>query len=134
MQHSSTVGCFCFPSTRLPSISFGLKKVGKVKVVEIIQGNWNCTITIFSEYVSLFELKIDSTSSIAFLSNLIFSRLGIVSSFNFSDSLVLSSSDSLGDSLSCLLFIALYFCIFLLSLGDLLGKFLMLHHMSFLYM
>ena len=57
---------------------------------------------IIPKYVSLSGLKLDLASSVALLPNLIFSRLGIVSSFDFSDSLVFFSSASLGTSLSCL--------------------------------
>ena len=101
-QPSSTVGCLSFTSTRFFSISFDLKKVGKVReLVEQFQEIGNVPIRIILEYVFLSELQIDLASSIALLPNLVFSRLGIASSFNFSDSLVFFYGASLGTSLSC---------------------------------
>ena len=64
---------------------------------------------IISESSSLSKLQIDLESFITPLQNLVFFGLGIVFSFNFSSSLSLHSS-------------------FLISC-ELLGKFLMLHHM-----
>ena len=85
---------------------------------------------IIPESVSLSELQIDLASSIALLQNLVFSGLGIASSFNFSDSFVFFSGACLVTSLSFLCSIALCLCIFFfLSSSELLGKFLMLHHM-----
>ena len=68
---------------------------------------------IIPKSVSLSELQIDLASSIALLQNSVFFGLGIVSSFNFSNSLVLFSGASLGTSLSCLFSIALCLCILL---------------------
>ena len=45
---------------------------------------------IILEFASLSELQIDLASSVAFLLDLVFSGLGIASSFNSSDSLVFS--------------------------------------------
>ena len=68
---------------------------------------------IIPEFVYLSELQIDLASSIALLPNLVFSRLGITSSFNFSHSLVFFFGASLGTSLSFLFSIALCLCILL---------------------
>ena len=84
---------------------------------------------IILESISLFELQIDLASVITLLPNFVFYGVGIASSFNFSDSLVFfkcfiklpfrHSSLSLHSSF--------------LSFGELLGKFLMLHHMPLLF-
>ena len=104
---SSIVGCLSFTYTRLFSISFDLKKVGKVReLVEQFKEIGTVPIRIILEYVFLSELQIDLASFIALLQNLVFSRLGIASSFNFSDSLVFFYGASLGTSLSCLFSIA----------------------------
>ena len=91
MQPSSTTGFFSFTSTRILFISFDLKKAGKVReLVEQFKEIGIVTMRIIPESVSLYELNIDLASSIVLLQNLVFSRLGIASSFNFSD--FLSSS------------------------------------------
>ena len=85
MRPSSTVGCFSFTSTMLFSITFDLKKAGKVReLVEQFKEIGTVPMRIIHEYVFLSELQIDLASSIALLPNLIFSGLGIASSFNFS--------------------------------------------------
>ena len=102
MRPSSTIGHFSFTSIRLFSISFDLKKAGIVReIVEQFKEIGIVPMRIIPEFVSLFELQIDLASSIALLPNLVFSRLGIASSFNFYYSLVFFSGASLGTSLSC---------------------------------
>ena len=115
IQPSSTVGCFSFTSTRLFSISFDLKKVGKVReLVEQFKEIRIVPMRIIPESVSLSKLQIDLVSSIALLP-IWFSLdyIGIASSFNFFDSLVFFSSAYLGTSLSCLFSIAICHCILL---------------------
>ena len=112
MRPLSTVGCFSFTSTRLFSISFDLKKTGKVReLVEQFKEIGIVPMRIIPESVSLSELKIDLASFIALLQNLVFSGLGIASSFNFSDSFVFFSGACLGTSLSFLFSIVLCLCI-----------------------
>ena len=92
MRPSSTVVCFSFTSTRLFSISFNLKKTCKViELVEQFKEIRILPMRIIPESVSLSKLQIDLASSIALLQNLVFSRLSIASSFNFSDSFVFFS-------------------------------------------
>ena len=62
---------------------------------------------ISPESVSLSGLQIDLSSSIALLPNLVFSKPGMASSFNFSDFVVFFYGAYLGTSLSCLFSIAL---------------------------
>ena len=130
MWPSFTVSCFSFTYTRLFSISFDLKKVGKVReLIKQFKEIGIVPMRIILEYVSLSELQIDLASFVALLPYLVFFGLGIASSFNLFDSLVFFSSASL----NCLLSIALcLFILFFLSYGELLGKYFMLHHMSFL--
>ena len=112
---SSTVGCFSFTSTRLFSISFDLKKTGKVReLVEQFKEIRIVPMRIIPEFVYLSKFQIDLASSIALLPNLVFSELGIASSFNFSDSFVFFSGACLGTSLSFLFSIALCLCILFL--------------------
>ena len=57
MRPSSAVGCFSFTYVRLFSISFDLKKVGKVReLVEQFKEIGIVPMRIILEYVSLFEL------------------------------------------------------------------------------
>ena len=115
MRSSSIIGCFSFTSTRIFSISFDLKKVGNVReLVEQFKEIGIVRMKIIHESVSLSELQKDLASSIALLPNLVFSGLGISSSFNFCDSFVFFSGASLGTSLSSLFSIVLCFCILLL--------------------
>ena len=112
MRPSSTVVCFSFTSTRLFSISFNLKKTGKVReLVEQFKEIGIVLMRIIPESVSLSKLQIDLASSITLLQNLVFSRLSIASFFNFSDSFVFFSGACLGTSLSFLCSIALWLCI-----------------------
>ena len=97
MRSSSIVGCFSFTFTRIFSISFDLKKAGKVReLVEKFKEIGIVAMRIITKYFSLSELQIDLASSIALLPILVFSGLGIASLFNFSDSLVFFSGASLG--------------------------------------
>ena len=78
MWPSYTVGCFSFTSTRLLSISFDLKMASKFREgVEQFKEIGIVPMRIIHESVFLSELQIDLTSFVAFLSNLVFSRLGI---------------------------------------------------------
>ena len=105
---------FFFPSTRLSSISFDLKKATKVReLVEQFKEIGIVPMRIIHECVSLSKLQIDSTSYVAFPQILVFFGLGIASSFRFFDSLVSSFGASFGASLSCPFSIALCLCILL---------------------
>ena len=74
-------------------MSFDLKKTSKVReVVEQFKELGIVPMRIIPESFSLSELLTDLVSSIALLPNFVFFRLGVASSFNFSDSLVFSSS------------------------------------------
>ena len=112
---------FLFYLYKFFSISFNLKKVYKVReVVEQFKEIGIVPIIIILEFVSLIELQIGLTSSVALLPNFIFFGIGIAFSFNFSDFLVFFYGASLGASLSCLFSIALCICtFFFLSSGDL---------------
>ena len=94
-------------------MSFNLTKIGKVKeVVEQFKEIGILLMRIVLEFVFLSELQTDLASSVTLLPNFIFFRLGVASSFNFSDSLVFSSGASSGASLSHLFSIALCLCNF----------------------
>ena len=73
MWPSSTVGCFFFTSTRLFSISFDLKKSGKVsEEVEQFKERGIVPMRIILESVSLFELQIDLAYAIIYSSSKFF--------------------------------------------------------------
>ena len=70
MWPSYTVGCFYFTSIRLFSISFDLKKAGKVReLVEQFKEIGIIPMRIIPESVFLSELQIELASSIALLLN-----------------------------------------------------------------
>ena len=101
-------------SARLFSISFDLKKAGKVReLVEQFKEIGIVPMRIILEFVSLPELQIELASFIVLLPNLVFFGIGIAFSFNFFDSLVFIYGFSLGTSLNCLFSIALCLCILL---------------------
>ena len=121
-------------SARLFSISFDLQKVDKVReLVEQFKEIGIVPMRIIPEFVSLPELQIELASFIVLLPNLVFLGIGIAFSFNFFDSLVFIYGVSLGTYFIELSFLhsSLSLHSSFLSYGELLGKFLMLHHMPF---
>ena len=117
MRPSSTICCLSFTFTRLFSVSFYLKKVGKVKeVVEQFKEIGLVLMRITLESVSLSELQIDLASFVTLLPNFVFFRLGVASSIGSNDSLVSFFGASLGALPSCIFSIALYLCILLAAL------------------
>ena len=123
---SSVVGCFPSTFTRSSSIFFYLKIVGNViEIVEQFKEIGISPITKASEPITSSTLLIDSISSIAFLPNFVFSKLGTIPSFTFYNSMASSFWISTGTSTSCLLLVALCLCILLFwVLNSLWGNFL----------
>ena len=104
MWPSSTVNYFSFTSTILFSMSFYLKKSGKVReVVKQFKEIGIVPMRIIYEFVSFSKLQIDLASSVALLPKFVFFRLSIASSIGSNDSLV----SSFGASLSRIFSIAL---------------------------
>ena len=72
MWPSATICCLSFTFTRLFSVSFYLKKVGKVKEVEQFKEIGLVLMRITLESVSLSELQIDLASFVTLLPNFCF--------------------------------------------------------------
>ena len=82
-------------------ISFDLKKASKVReVVEQFKEIGIIPMRIIHEFVSLSEQQIDLASSVPFLLNFVFFKMGVASSIGSNDSLVSSFGASLGALLS----------------------------------